>query len=452
MKRLIDYHLLNWKNSSHRKSLLIRGARQVGKTYAVRNLGKLFDDFAEFNLEKMQNELTPIFEASLDPQKIIKELSIISGKQIIPGRTLLFFDEIQAIPRAILALRYFYEELPTLHVIGAGSLLDFAIEQVGLPVGRVQSLYMYPVSFIEFLGAFGQQLLIQEIMNRDPHSILSDVVHNKLLSLVGEYLGLGGMPEVIQLWLEGKYVECFAVHQIIIDAYRQDFSKYAKKHQIRYLELLFKHIPNQLGKKFKFSELGEYRKRELSPALELLDTARVVHFIHRTAAQGIPLGAQQYLEDFKIILLDVALSQVMLGEKKGETSRETLGLWFLKAAHEFINKGTIIEAFVGQELIAYANPFYDEQLYYWHKDVKGSEAEVDYVVQQGEYIIPIEVKDGKGTTLRSMNAFLELHQHCPYGIRFSTQNYSMYEKIHSYPLYAIAPFALYNKDVINSLL
>ena len=155
MKRLIDFSLLKWKSNKNRKSLLLRGARQVGKTYAVREFGKTFESFVEFNLERMQADMVPIFEKTLDPIRIVRELSLISGKQIVPGKTLLFFDEIQAIPKALLALRYFYEEMPDLHVIGAGSLLDFAIEQVGVPVGRVQSLYMYPLSFFEFLSAGG---------------------------------------------------------------------------------------------------------------------------------------------------------------------------------------------------------------------------------------------------------------------------------------------------------
>ena len=216
----------------------------------------------------------------------------------------------------------------------------------------------------------------------------------------------------------------------MIDTYRQDFNKYAKKHEIKYVSLLFHEIPRHIGKKFKFSNIpGEFRKRELYPALDLLETAGIIHKVFRTAAQGIPLGAQVNPDEFKTIFIDAALSQAVLGIEHAS--------WLYNPMEAFINKGDIVESFVGQELLGYSNPTRHNNLYYWHREAKNSSAEVDYVIQQGENVIPIEVKSGEGSTLKSMHMFLESHEQSPYGIRFSTQNFSVYEKIHSMPLYAI---------------
>ena len=201
MKRLIDHYLNSWKNNSNRMPLLLRGARQIGKTFSVRNLGKSFNQFVEINLEE-KPEAHIIFEKNLDPERIIAELSVLTKKTISPGSTLLFIDEIQVVPRAITALRYFYEKMPNLHVIAAGSLLDFAIEEVGIPVGRVQSLYMFPLSFVEFLAALDQSILIEKIISHDTTQEIGEFIHHQTLALLGDYCALGGMPHVVQLWKE----------------------------------------------------------------------------------------------------------------------------------------------------------------------------------------------------------------------------------------------------------
>lgn len=433
MKRLIDSYLLDWKQSRYRKPLLLRGARQVGKTYAVRNLGQRYENFYEINFELMP-QVVAIFATDLQPQRIIKELSILIDRPISQENSLLFFDEIQACPQAVIALRYFYELMPQLHVIAAGSLLDFTIQEVGIPVGRVESLYMYPVSFAEYLEAVGQELLLKEIMEKDDILPVSEFIHAALLKLLGEYIAIGGMPEAIKRWQETKDLfECGKVHATIINTYRQDFDKYAKKFQIKYVSLLFNNIPLHMGKKFKFSDIpGEYRKRELSPCLDLLNTAGIIDKAYHSAAQGIPLGAHMNPDDFKVIFLDIALAQTVLGLSTGD--------WIINPLEQFINKGEIIEAFVGQELLAYADPTKKIPLYYWHREARGSQAEIDYVLQQKEAVIPIEVKSGTGTTLKSMHMFLDSHPNSAYGVRFSTQNYSVHEKIHSYPLYAVSKF------------
>ncbi len=431
MKRFVDYFLHNWKTSPLRKPLLIRGARQVGKTYTVREFGKSFTSCVELNFELLP-EVRDIFEKDLDPNIIIRKIFVLTKQTIIPGQTLLFLDEIQAVPNAIIALRYFYEMMPELHVIAAGSLIDFAIQKVGMPVGRVASMYMYPLSFIEFLAAMGYYGIIEEILEHNAKTEIADVFHHKFLDLVGHYLAIGGMPQTVACWQAMQDIHmCSEVPRTLISTYKQDFEKYAQRYQIAYLNVLFTHIPHQLGKKFKYSDVeGDYRKRELAPCLDLLLTANIAHKVMRTAAQGIPLGAQADLHIFKILLIDVALAQYVLGLKTGS--------WMLKPLEEFVNKGELVEAFVGQELIAYGHPMHESQLYYWQRETRGAEAEVDYVIQQEAQVIPIEVKGGKGTAMKSMKLFLESHPASTYGLRFSTNNYSLYENIHSYPLYAVA--------------
>jgi uncharacterized protein len=431
MKRFIDKELSDWKDVKLRRPLLLRGARQVGKTYAVQQLGKQFTSFVEINLET-HPDARIIFEKDLDAQRIVRDLSLFARKQIIPGQTLLFIDEIQIAPSAITALRYFYENIPELHVIAAGSLLDFAVENVGIPVGRVESLYVYPMSFFEFLFTTENEILAQEILAHRVEEPISEPVHNKILSILGEYLAIGGMPGVVECWKETKDpVRCFALHHSLIDTYRQDFAKYAKKFQIKYVDAIFTNIPQQLGKKFKYSSIdGDYRKRELIPALDLLITAGIAHKVTHTSGNGIPLGANVDPECYKIIFLDVALGQAVLDLD--------LEAWFLNPMQQFVNKGELVEAFVGQEILAYANAHAKKQLFYWQRNAPSSSAEVDYLIQKGEKIIPVEVKSGSGKTLRSLHQFLESHSHVPFGMRFSTQNYSRHERIESFPLYAVA--------------
>ena len=445
MKRLIDYHLRKWKDSPLRKSLLLRGARQVGKTYAVRELAKTFPSFVEINFET-NKKTKSLFDQDLDPHRILRDIATITDKEVIPGQTLLFFDEIQAAPDGILALRYFYEIIPELHVIAAGSLLDFAIQQVGVPVGRVQFLYMYPLSFIEFLSALEHPMIIQEILAHPVETEESEVVHDKILNLLSTYLAIGGMPQAVACWKKMQNLRaCSEIPETLVAAYQFDFVKYGKSHQIQYLNLLFSHIPQQLGKKFKYGAVGEFRKRELEPCVDLLITAGIIHRVMHSDAQGIPLGAQIDMNAFKLLFLDVGLSQFILDLKISD--------WLLNPLKEFVNKGLLVESFVGQELIAYEHPKKKAALYYWKRDARGSEAEVDYVIQHGKQIIPIEVKSGKGKTLKSMQLFLESHPNSPYCIRFSINNYSVHEKIHSYPLYAIAKvIAAADQDVKDSMI
>lgn len=430
MKRLINFYLNQWIIDKLRKPLLLRGARQVGKTFAVRTLGEKRPHFVEINCEVINCK--SIFEQDLNPERILRDLSLLMGQTIIPGKTLLFLDEVQEVPRAILALRYFYEVMPQLQVIAAGSLLDFALEKVGIPVGRVDSIYMYPLSWLEFLLAKEEKLIYEMLTNNHSLTSLSETVHTKLLALLGEYFALGGMPEVVLQWINtGDPHRCFRVQQSLVNAYRQDFEKYATKYQIKYVEVLFDQIPRQLGRKFKFSEMpGEFRKRELVPCLDLLSKADIMHYIYHTSAQGLPLGAEVDLNKFKAMFLDIGLAQAILGLDLKD--------WFLNPIQAFVNQGSIVETFVGQELLAYSDPFKKRQLYYWHREVRNSQAEVDYILQLEGKIIPVEVKSGRTGTLRGLREYLSSHPNTPYALRFSAHQFSDHMDLLSYPLYAIA--------------
>lgn len=445
MKRLINYDLEQWRSSTPRKPLLMRGARQVGKTHAVRELGKKFTHYVEINFEK-RPDLIEVFEKNLDPLRIINTLVALTNQAIIPGKTLLFFDEIQSCPKAITALRYFYEEIPELHVIGAGSLLDFAIEKMGVPVGRIQYCYVYPLSFMEYLAALGNKSLFEMILSHQAQHTFDEILHARLFEILGQYMLLGGMPEVIAESLkQPNSTAVFRLQHSIIDAYRDDFPKYAKKLQIKYVDALFSHIPHDIGQTFKYSHIpGNYQKRELEPALNLLVKAGIVHKVCQAAGNGIPLGAEANVEKFKLLFLDIALNQAMLGNNPS--------IWLINPFDTFINKGFIAEAYVGQEMLAYSSGYTKKDLYYWHRNKQGSNAEVDYLVQFDENIIPIEVKSGKGTTLKSLHLFLENKPKSPFGIRFSTLPYSIENKLHSYPLYAVAGLlAQYDPELRNKL-
>lgn len=442
MKRIIDQELKEWKKSSGRKSLILRGARQVGKTFSVRKLGESYTDFYEINLEK-RVELHSVFEKNLDPVRILRDLSIDRGAPIRPGETLLFIDEIQACPQAILSLRYFYEEMHELHIIGAGSLLEFTIEQVGLPVGRVQTLTVYPMSFAEFLLAQGQTLLLEAIWTQ---ASLSNLAQESAIRFLSEYFVIGGLPEVVATWVASgeQLLEAKDKLSTIVNTYQQDFEKYAKKNQLKYLNLLLQRIPLQIGKKFKFQEIGEYRKRELAPCLELMEKAHIIHMVYYTAGQGLPLGAQANLEKFKVIFFDVAITQQLLGLD--------LKAWFLKPKEAFVNHGELVESFIGQEMMAYGSPSIRQPLFYWHREARGSEAEIDYLSILNGEVIPIEVKAGKGSTLKSLHSFLSSHTKSPYGIKISLADRSNFEKIISIPLYAAFELVERGKERVQSLL
>ncbi len=440
MKRIVDYFLLDWKSRKRRKPLIVRGARQVGKTYAVQKLGKTFKSYVEINLEK-DKVARNIMEEELDVKRIITRLGEHKQIKIIPGETLLFFDEIQQVPQAILALRYFFEDMPELHVVAASSLLDFAIEKVGMPVGRVNTLYMYPMSFLEFLAALGHKEWVSLILTR---SQLFEELHIKLMEYLGMYLAIGGFPDAINAWREeGTSREVRIAHTDVIHRYTEDFGTYGKKHQIKYLDKVFKNALQQLSRKFMYARIEQYKKRELEPAIDMLAKAGILYQVFQSPAI-LPLGSEAKLEFFKVIFLDVGLSQALLDYD--------ISSWFIDPLKIFDNKGELMEAFVGQELLAYADPIKKENLYYWRLASSSKQAEIDYLTQLKNTIIPIEVKSGKSTHLTSMYTFLNSHPKTPYGIRFWADTAQQEDNIRSLPLYMVSKLSIENKDYLKEAL
>lgn len=430
MKRLIDCDLKRWVEKRDRMPLILRGARQVGKTYAVRQLGKIFENYVEVNFE-VNSRLRTIFDGDLNPKRIINDLAVALNKPIVAGHTLLFFDEIQYAPEAIKSLRYFYEDLPELHILAAGSLLDFVLEPLGLPPG-VRSLYVYPMSFLEFLHAQGEVRLIEAILNQSLVKPLTGIVHEKLLELFSQYLLIGGMPKAVKTWRDTQDpTECIEALDYVVGIYKDDFGSYAKKYQKPNVKVLFESIPTIQGERFVYSAIGGggYKKRDLEPALDLLDTAGIISLVFRSGGHKIPPGAEINRAYFKVVFVDIAIGQLVLGLNINE--------WFKNMLTEFTNKGAAVEAVIGQEMLAYSDSHIKPQLYYWVRQDKKVQAEVDYLMLDSA-IVPIEVKSGLGASMASIKMFLELHAHSPFGVRFSPRNFAIDGNIHSYPLYAVA--------------
>ena len=436
LNRKIDSDLLSWMQEPDRKPLLLRGARQVGKSSAVRYLAKQFDYFLEINFELDKNARDLFAKDDLSPQKLCQELAAIYETPIIPGRTLLFLDEIQSSPSAISSLRFFYERYSDLHIIAAGSLLEFALQALpSFGVGRIRSMFMYPMNFFEFLNACNHQLLLQAIQNADCKNPLSEQMHKKIIELLKKFFILGGMPEVISAYVyKNDLLSCQRILDDLIISLRSDFSKYSDKAPVLQISAVFDSVAAQMGKKFIFANVSkDYSHRQLKEGLELLKMSGLVIPVIHSAANGIPLGAEIDIKKQKILLLDTGIFQRLLG----------LPLSDLLISDDFtlINKGNIAELFTGLELLKSSSCYEQKNLYYWHRENKSSNAEVDYVIQAGKNIIPIEVKSSTKGAMQSMRLFLE-EKDPPFGIRTSLENFGELSDIKIIPLYAIGEFAV----------
>ena len=302
MKRFMEQHALAWKDSARRKPLIIRGPRQVGKTWLVENvMAAQFEHFVKIDLEK-RKDLHVHFNASLEPRTILGYLELAAGR-ITPGRTLLFLDEIQACPRAIMALRYFYEEIPDLHVVVAGSLLEFAFGDISIPVGRVQYLYLYPLTFYEYLLAMGKKTMAEASL-LNPEKI-DPAIQKMILFELRHYFFIGGMPECIKTYRDsGSMLETFQVQSELLDSYRQDFSKYMPRIDPLYLDTVFLNAAKSIGEQIKYTRLNDGHSGQTNQkAFDLLAKARMIHKIPSCDPSGLPLGATANRKKFKAALL-----------------------------------------------------------------------------------------------------------------------------------------------------
>lgn len=437
--RSIDNYLLEWKKEKKHKPLLLRGARQVGKSSAIRQLGKTFNYFVEVNFER-DKEIISVFTGNLKPREIASRLSAFYGIPIVPGETLLFLDEIQACSEAIHSLWFFYEDYPELHVIAAGSLLEFALKKMtSFGVGRVRSLFMYPMSFDEFLVATGNSGWIEVKQNSSPQNPVFDALHGKLVEAFRNYLMVGGMPEAVSIWVETKdFLKCQQVQDDIILAYEDDFSKYEEKVDPMLLRQTLRSVALQIGSKFVYSQVqGNHRSEKVKSALELLKDAGLIRPTVHTAANGIPLGAEINDKFVKYIFLDSGLLLRLLGLENANGNSEMSKLILIGTASDLVNKGHITEMVAGLELLKYNTPAQRHDLYYWQNLSRGAQAEVDYVIVKDMKVVPIEVKAGTSGSMKSMYQFMS-DKNLEYGIRTSLENFGALDKVDIIPLYALS--------------
>jgi predicted AAA+ superfamily ATPase len=438
MERLITQKLLAWKNQTNRKPLIVRGARQVGKTFSVIDFGKRYFEGTVhiIDLEK-HHDWHQMFENNLVTKRILSELEILLNNRINPGKDLLFIDEIQSCPRALMALRYFYEELPELHIIAAGSLLEFAAKDISFPVGRIQFMNMYPMSFVEFLQATGKNLAANIILS--PYARQSDTVHAMLLDELRRFMFIGGMPECVKTYIETtKIRDVFDLQANLVHTFRQDFSKYAPYADKACLNSVFSSVAKSVGQQIKYARLAEgFANPTIKKAFDLLCMAQVIRKVRSTSPAGLPFGAYASESKFKALMLDIGLLRHLYGMP--------VDVEYTKNDLLAIYQGAMAEQFVGQELIAAGQ----DELYYWSREAKSSSAEVDFLTAQQGKIYPVEIKSGASGRLKSLHLLLTTYPNCPYGYVLSSAPYAELpkQKLVFLPLYYTCGIAAPFKDL-----
>lgn len=400
MKRKADERLQKWIDSPRRKPILLRGARQVGKSTLVRNFaharGLVLN---EINLER-HRDLTNVF-SSMDMSAICTRISAILGRDIQAKGSLLFLDEIQAVPEAIAALRYFYEDMPELPVVAAGSLLEFALAKhsFSMPVGRIEYLHLGPMDFKEFAEEMNPYLA--SCLNMD--TVQSDSAasfHAEMIKLLRTYLVVGGMPESVLAFSQTKSLaEAAAVQEQILGTYVDDFAKYANGRDLAGMQAVFRRIPANVVHKVKYVNFArDMKSRDVKSMLELFVKARIVSPVINTDANGIPLGAEEDRDVWKPLFLDVGL----MNHANGVSAASIGDL----SDTELVNTGTIAEQYVGQQLLYKGGTEEMPSLHYWLREGAKNNAEVDFVVADGTSVLPVEVKSGKAGSLRALREMM----------------------------------------------
>jgi predicted AAA+ superfamily ATPase len=409
MRRLAETHLAEWRIRPSRKPLVLRGARQVGKTYLVEYWGKSsFQVVVRLDLER-ERHLHALFDQP-DPHKLLEEIALLRGQPLVPGECLLFLDEIQACPRALAVLRYLHEMVPQLHVIAAGSLLDFALREFphSMPVGRIEYLFLQPMCFEEFLLATEGEALVAFLQGVHVADQISDAVSARLRDSLRRYFFVGGMPEVVQAYAErAGLLDVQRIQSSIVQTMEDDFAKYGSRAQQALLRRTYRHVAQNVGQKTKYVNISrDNRASEVKTTLDLLARSRTVHLVYHTSANGIPLGGGANQRHFKALFLDIGLAHQVAGLQ-------------LAPVEELITigEGALAEQFVGQELLCSGPPFQDADLFYWHREARNANAEVDYVISEGSDVLPVEVKATSGGALRSVFQFLQ-DKHLTRAVRF----------------------------------
>lgn len=414
MRRVITEAMLRWRESQRRLPLVVRGARQVGKTYSVLEFGRqAFAGHVHHVDLELRRDAHAAFGDDLSPGVVLRNLQVILGIQVVPGRDLLFIDEIQACPRAITALRYFYELMPELHVAAAGSLLELALGADSFPVGRIQLLHMRPLTFVEFLWATGNQSAA-DVVQAGPQAV-EPAIHRALLDRVRDYAFVGGMPAAVRAFVEsGALSDAFSVQDAIVATYRDDFGKYGVRVDKDCIDEVLRSVARSVGRQIKYARLAAgSRSSTIKRCFDLLAAARVVERVPAASPAGLPL-APAGADRFKATVLDIGLMQRLNGMPH-DIELATTGLMGLY-------EGALAEQFVGQELRAtLAGHPAGDGLHYWTRlsESRGATAEVDYLTVFEGRIVPIEVKSGPAGRLRSLHELLARYPQCAPGVVLS---------------------------------
>ena len=428
MKRTLYTELLKWKDSSNRKPLILQGARQVGKTYLVSEFAENeYRDFIYLNFEE-DPELIDLFSGSLNVDNIIQNISLYFGRKIVSENTLIFFDEIQNAPSALTSLKYIYEQAPEFNIIAAGSLLGVSVgKPTSFPVGKVNFLRLYPMSFYEFLIALGEELLAEMLVSITEPFTLQDVIHNKFLKYFKLYLYIGGMPEAISSYAVDKDIaKVREVQMDLLDSYERDFSKYADKKQAIKTKEVWSSIPYQLAKekkKFKYSNVkAKARAAQYEQTIEWLKGAGVINVCYNISVPKLPLPGYADRTKFKIYLFDTGLLGAML---------DLTSAMIIEPEAIFKDyNGAFIENFVAQELIAGG----EKELFYW---TSKSDAEIDFIIENDGNVYPLEVKSGTNLNLKSLKSYSDKFKP-ELKFRASPRNFIRSGDFVNVPLYAVS--------------
>ena len=430
--RKIETTLLDWSCDPYRKVLLLRGARQVGKTFIIREHAKKhYKYFLEVNFLS-DKRIHALFNQNIEVTTILESLEALTGTPLVAKETLIFFDEIQECPAAMVALRFFYEQRPDIHVIASGSLLEFALEEISsYGTGRIQSIFMHPVSFDEFMQASKQEIMLTLLEKANSSHPLLKPVHEKFLTYLRTFLFLGGLPEVVSRYLETRNLEaCSRLIDQLRTGFEDDFVKYQKRVPTVRLREVFRAVALQAGKKFVHTHAyPDANAGQVHQALELLTKAGIVQKVYHSAANGVPLGGDINIKRFKTFPFDHGIYQKAIGVTPAE---------MVQSDFDPINKGALAEVYAGCALLAHGTAFNKGELHYWHREAKSSNAEVDYVGLFANRVVPIEIKSGTKGQMQSMHRFLDEKTSKGIGIRLSLENFGRVENILVVPLYAIS--------------
>ncbi|MBN2802358.1 MAG: AAA family ATPase [Deltaproteobacteria bacterium] len=404
--------LCDWKERSNRKPLVIRGARQVGKTYLIREWArKHFENYIELNFDETPS-LNKLF-VSDDVNAILQNISLQSDVEIVSGKTLIFLDEIQRAPELFAKLRYFYEKRSDIHVVVAGSLLDFMLSNhtFSMPVGRIEYLHMGPMDFKEYLVAAGAKRLHDYLCEYQIDMQIPKPVHDKLLTHLRTYMSIGGMPAAVREYIESNSPkQCEMELSSILNTYGDDFSKYQQKVDVDKLRLILDKVPGLVGKKLKYTDISrDDKSAKIKTGLNQLELARILYKVHHSAGNAPPLRAEKKERDYKLLFLDIGLLMRSLG----------LNILHLQEDNFLIsNSGALTEQFIGQQWLSQQQSYDLPELYYWNREKTGTSAEVDYLFQIDGIIVPVEVKAGTTGSLKSLHVFAAEKQ-SPVAVRYN---------------------------------